>query len=189
MATVHIHIHDGWVESDHPRAEDGKFGSGGKKTAKLTAREKMELDRYSGDEFLRINNELRKGNTSDPSIQHIDAAIEKSTIPQGKILYRGMTREAAKKLFGSHVNVGAEISDPAYASTSTNRSIAGMRAIGGVMLRIETGPSAKGLDMSTISRNPAEKEVLLPRDAKLKITGITAPKSAGDPVIVRASYG
>jgi hypothetical protein len=176
-------------ESEHPRSEDGKFGSGGKKSAKLTAREKAEVDRYSGDDFLRINKELREGKTSDPSIRHIDAAIEKSKIPRGSILYRGMTREAAKKIFGSHVNVGADISDPAYVSTSTSRSIAGMRAIGGVMLQIETGADAKGLDMAAISRNPAEKEVLLPRGAKLKITGVTAPKSVGDPVIVRAAYG
>ena len=179
---------DSFNEQDHPRADNGKFGSGIGKT-KLSSREKAEVDRYSGDTFLELNGKLRNGDASDSAVKHLDSAIEKSDLPNGTKVYRGMSRESARNLFkDGEVKIGAEFSDKAYSSTSTSKGIASMSAIGGVMLEIESGPGAKGLDMKGMSRNEHENEVLLPRGAKMKVTGIRAPKSPGDPVRIIASY-
>ena len=182
-----------WVEGDHPRKDNGEFGSGGGSSSpvrqSLTANEKSSLSSYSGDDFLRINKELREGNASDPTVARIDSAIAKS--PLGKTtLYRGMSREAAKKLFpdGNIVN-GMTISDPAFASTSKSSNIAGMIGMGGVVLKIEAGGNATGIDMAKHSRNEHEQEVLLPRNAKMKVVGLTPPKLPGGAAIVRVRYG
>lgn len=165
-------------------------GNSRQPTSQLTANEKSALSSYSGDDFLRVNRELRSGNSSDPIVRRIDSAIDKSSLAPGQVLYRGMTREAAKKLFaGGNITKGMSISDPAFASTSKSPGIAKMIGTGGVVLKIEVGKGAKGLDMSTHSRNAHEQEVLLPRNAQMKVVGLTPPKSPMDPVIVRVAYG
>lgn len=180
---------DDFNESDHPRDADGKFGSGGG-GAKLTSDEKSTLSSYSGDDFLRVNKELRSGNSSDPSVKRLDSAISKSPLANGTTLYRGMSKETAKKLFpDGNITKGMTISDPAFASTSKSAGIASTIGMGGVMLKIETGANATGIDMKGHSRNEHEQEVLLPRDAKMKVVGLTPPKSPTDPVIVRVQYG
>ena len=181
-------------EADHPRDGDGKFSESGgakKQTSSLTENERSALSSYSGDDFLRINRELREGSAIDPTVGRIDSAIAKSPpLPKGSVLYRGMSREAAKKLFESgEIKKGMTISDPAFASTSKSSNVAMSLGLGGVVLKIEAGDSASGIDMEKHSRNGMEKEVLLPRNAKMTVVGMTAPKSPGDPVIVRVSYG
>lgn len=189
---------DDFKESDHPRAKNGEFGAGGSggtegKSAagtseKLTANEKSTISSYSGDDFLRINKALRDGDTSDPSVKRLDSAVSKGKLGGGT-LYRGMTREAAKALFpGGSINAGDTISDKAFLSTSSDVGEASARSLGGVLLKIETTSGSTGLDLSSISRNESEKETLLPRNAKLKVLGVKAPKNPGDPVVVRVSY-
>jgi hypothetical protein len=179
-------------ESDHPRKDDGEFGSGGgsatasAKRSKLTPTEKAWLSSYSGDDFLRLNKELRAGESGGESAKKIDAAIAKSPLPAGTKLYRGITKDALKSLIGGdQITVGQTLSDKAFLSTSTDPWIA--HVPGGVMLDIQVGEGQSGLDMSQISSNEHEKEVLLPRGAKLKIAGIRAPKKVGQPIIVRVT--
>lgn len=159
-------------------------------SAKLTANEKSALSSYSGDDFLRINSDLRSGKSGDPTVSRIDSAIEKSRLPAGTTLYRGMTKEAAKNLFpGGNITKGMTISDPAFSSTSKSSGAAKMWGVGGVLLKIEAGANAKGIDMTAHTRNGAEQEVLLPRNAKMRVVGLTPPKNPTDPVIVRVAYG
>lgn len=180
-------------ESDHPRAANGQFGSGGSagtnKKEKLTSNEKSAVSSYSGDDFLRINKQLRAGDASDPQIARIDAAIDKSPLEAGTVLYRGMTREAAKQLFGGKIEAGSAVSDKSFLSTSKSKDVASQIGLGGVMLKIEVGPGQKGLDMKGLTRNDHEQEVILPRQSKLIVLGTTAPKNPFDPVIVRVGYG
>lgn len=178
-------------ESKHPRAENGQFGSGpGGSTPKLSANEKSAVSSYTGDDFLHQNAALRNGAEPDEQVKRVDAAIEKSEIPAGTKLYRGMDREAAKKLFGGSINAGETISDKAFTSTSKDGGLVKLSyGLGGVILQIEVGEGAKGLDTSGLSRNKHEQETLLPRNAKLKVLGVTPPKKPGEPVIVRVQYG
>jgi len=207
---------DEWNEGDHPRATDGKFGSGsGSKTSggskkpkspsgdspstsgaassvsvskKLTPTEKAYLESYSGDEFLKLNQKLREGDTSAPAVLKLDSAIAKSTVTPGTKLYRGISKDGLKQLIGGDViESGQILSDPGFLSTSTDRNIAGMNAIGGVVMEIEVGKNQYGLDMGSISRNKHEKEVVLPRNSQFKVLGLRAPKKIGDPIIVRVA--
>lgn len=185
---------DEWNESDHPRDKNGEFGSGSggsvKKKPKLTPNEKSALSSYSGDDFLKLNTALRNGETVDAEqVKRIDSAISKGELPAETVLYRGMTREAAKQLFPQgQIDKGTQITDAAFMSTSESKSIAGMWGAGGVVLQIEAQEGAKGLSMQGISSNPNEKEVLLPRNAKMIVQGVVPPKSIGEPVVVRVSY-
>lgn len=184
-------------ESKHPRAKNGQFGksSGSAKASsskglRLTPDEKSAIASYSGDDFFRINTSLRNGNISpddQKQVERIDSSIDKSPLKVGTVLYRGLTREDAKKLMGSNLERGKTFSDAAFSSTSTDQWI-GSR-LGGVTLKIEVGEEASGLDMTKFSSNPQEKETLLPRNAKMTIKGITPPKKPGQPIIVHVKYG
>lgn len=184
-------------ESKHPRADNGEFGRGGGggssslgKSQKLTSNEKSAVSSYSGDDFLKVNADLRDGGKPDAQVERIDKAIDKSEIPAGTTLYRGMSRDAAKKLFASgSINAGDKVSDKAFASTTKSADIAKQIGLGGVVLKIEVGDGQKGLDMAGLTRNGHEQEVLLPRNAEMTVLGTVAPKKPGDPVIVRVSYG
>ncbi len=79
---------------------EGKINSNKneKKSAgeKLSANEKSAISSYSGDNFLKINSDLRKGKDEDPDVARIDSAIGKGSL-EGGTLYRGMSREDDKK--------------------------------------------------------------------------------------------
>lgn len=155
---------------------------------KLSANEKSAISSYSGDNFLKINSDLRKGKDEDPDVARIDSAIGKGSL-EGGTLYRGMSREDAKKLFpGGDIKKGMVVSDPAFLSTSKEKKIAGMFSIGGVMLQIETNKGDKGLDVTGLSSNKHEDETLLPRNAKMEVIGVHPPKSPGQPVTIKVRY-
>lgn len=171
---------------------EGKINSNKneKKSAgeKLSANEKSAISSYSGDNFLKINSDLRKGKDEDPDVARIDSAIGKGNL-EGGTLYRGMSREDAKKLFpGGDIKKGMVVSDPAFLSTSKEKKIAGMFSIGGVMLQIETNKGDKGLDVTGLSSNKHEDETLLPRNAKMEVIGVHPPKSPGQPVTIKVRY-
>lgn len=171
---------------------EGKINSNKneKKSAgeKLSANEKSAISSYSGDNFLKINSYLRKGKDEDPDVARIDSAIGKGSL-EGGTLYRGMSREDAKKLFpGGDIKKGMVVSDPAFLSTSKEKKIAGMFSIGGVMLQIETNKGDKGLDVTGLSSNKHEDETLLPRNAKMEVIGVHPPKSPGQPVTIKVRY-
>jgi phage-related protein (TIGR01555 family) len=188
-------VGDDWNEADHPRGQPGnagQFGSGGgggsKPTNRLTPKEKAYLSAYSGDDFLRLNTELRSGGDGGQAAQRLDSAIAKSRIPAGTKLYRGISRDALKSLVGGdEVKVGQVLSDKGFLSASTDSNIAYMNGTGGVVMEIATNENQPALDMSKISYNTDEKEVLLPRNTKLKIDGIRAPKGPGHPIRLRVS--
>lgn len=154
----------------------------------LTANEKTNLSSYSGDDFLRVNTALRNGDSDLPEVSRLDSALEKNTVGTSK-LYRGMSKADAKKLFpDGQITKGQVVADPAFLSTSKSKSIANMFSIGGVMLEIDSSPSEKGLDMSELSSNPHEQEVLLPRNSEMVVESIHPPKATGEPVVVKVKY-
>lgn len=169
---------------------EGKIGKSPpkKQSGKLTPNEKSAISSYSGDNFLKINSQLRSGDKSDPDVARLDSAIDKSELG-GETLYRGISRDDAKKLFpNGEIKKGMTVSDPSFLSTSTEKKIAGMFSIGGVMLEIETQPGAKGLDVTSLSSNKHESETLLPRNAKLEVVSIHPGKSPSQPVTVKMKY-
>lgn len=167
---------------------NGKNSGSKSANGKLSANEKSAISSYSGDNFLKLNSDLRKGKDEDPDVARIDSAISKGSL-DGGTLYRGMSREDAKKLFpGGDIKKGMVVSDPAFLSTSKEKKIAGMFSIGGVMLQIETNKGDKGLDVNGLSSNKHEDETLLPRNAKMEVLGVHPPKAPGQPVTIKVRY-
>ena len=169
----------------------GSTGGGSKKgkQTRLTDREKWAIDSYTGDSFFSLNRELRAGVTTSSLIAPLDSAIAKSTIQPNTTLYRKIDRDAARLVFGNNINAGQEITDKAYQSTSKSPSFGGLGNFGGVMLKIKVKNKAKGLDISKLSRNKHEGEVLLPRNSKMKVVSIKSPKTIGEQIIVTVTYG
>lgn len=156
--------------------------------ANLTSNEKSAISSYSGDNFLKINTQLRQGDSSDPDIKRIDSAVDKGSL-SGETLYRGMSRDDAKKLFpDGNIQKGMTVSDPAFLSTSNEKKIAGMFGVGGVMLEIAPEAGAKGLNVTELSSNKHESETLLPRNAELEVVSIHPGKAPGQPVTVKMKY-
>ena len=212
-ASASPRAHDAaWEESKHKRGQPknaGQFGSGGsgagsgvkggartethetplpprQKPARLTPTEKAHISDYSGDKFLELNKKLREGGDGGPQAKSIDSAIAKNVLPAGTKLYRRIDKDSLKKMIGGDtVSLGQTFSDKAFASTTQDLGSAAALGFGGVMLHIDVGEDQNGLDMGALSNNPAEKETLLPRNTKMKVIGIKAPKSVGDPVVVR----
>ncbi|CAI1770726.1 Uncharacterized protein conserved in bacteria [Serratia fonticola] len=179
---------DGNIQKNPEKKAKSSTKSQSNSKLSLTANEKTNLSSYSGDDFLRVNNSVRSGDTNLPEVSRLDSALEKNTVGTTK-LYRGMSKADAKKLFpDGQITKGQVVADPAFLSTSKSKSIANMFSIGGVMLEIDSSPSAKGLDMSELSSNPHEQEVLLPRDSEMVVQSIHPPKTAGEPVVVKVKY-
>ncbi len=172
------------------KGAEGKIGksSSSNSSSRLTQNEKSAISSYSGDNFLKINSQLRGGDTSDPDVSRLDSAISKGSLGD-ETLYRGMSRDDAKKLFpDGDIRKGMVVSDKAFLSTSSEKKVAGMFGIGGVMLEIQTQSGAKGLDVTGMSSNKHESETILPRDAKLEVVSIHPGKSPAHPVVVKMKY-
>ena len=161
------------------------------KPAKLTGTEKAAAEWYTGQGSTEINKGLREGKTNlGKTVASIDSAVGKSTVPAGKVLYRGISRDDLKRLLGNgSVNKGDVFSDPAFASTSSHYGTAANYGggVNGAVLQITCGEGQKGLDMSDLSLNQTEGETLLPRNTKMRVSGIVAPKKPGHPVIVKVT--
>ncbi len=182
--------------------EQGRFSSGdggggggdsggGTKGGKLSPTERSYLDNYSGDTFLALNQELRSGGGGGKAAAAINSAISKSPLEEGGMLYRGMSKDAFKRLIGGdEIKAGQVLNDKGFVSTTRDPNIAMMSgAIGGVMLHIQVGSGVKGVDMSPHSRNKHEKEVILGTKTPMRVLGIKAPKALGQPIIVRVIIG
>ncbi len=159
---------------------------------RLSPNEKYSIEWYSDEGANKINTKLRHGDDSSPDVKRLDSAIAKGgDLPVGSRLFRGMSREDAKKLFpNGEIKVGQVVSDPAFSSTTSREEIGTIYAGNGVMLQIDVGNGAAGLDIAGLSRpGKNESETLLPRNAKMRVTGIVAPKAVGRPVIVKVTYG
>lgn len=168
---------DSFHEEDHPRDEKGKFSSAGSATEnskKFTPTQRQYLEWYSEQGFQEINSALRRGNAPKGMISALDGAMERSSLREDVKLYRIIEREHLKEMLGKdRVSLGDEFSDKGIASTGKD-FYRGLGS-GDVALVINAKKGQKGIDMQSISSNPQEREVLLPRGQKMKITRITAP--------------
>ena len=129
---------DGNIQKNPGKKAKSSTKSQSNSKLSLTANEKTNLSSYSGDDFLRVNNSVRSGDTNLPEVSRLDSALEKNTVGTSK-LYRGMSKADAKKLFpDGQITKGQVVADPAFLSTSKSKSIANMFSIGGVMLEIDS---------------------------------------------------
>lgn len=147
----------------------------------LTHGEQLSMKDYKGSGYRPINEALRNAQGDDPKyvkrVSDIDRAIEKAPpLPDDIVVYRGRLPTPILEAFEAGAQdglIGKTIADPAYMSTSMDRGVAKNfgystkfpRSIG--KIKLPKGAKVAHLEGLTAM---GEHEMLLPRDAPVKIT-------------------
>jgi hypothetical protein len=134
------------------------------------------ISNYQGTGYLTTNRELRTG-TADKniSVPKIDAAMEASSTAEDAVTYRGILMSSEDFAAWSP---GAEVTDKAYVSTSTDKQIA-MDFLQGsaskrVLVKVSVPKGSRAIAPSQFTGEMwAEEEVLLPRDSSFRIDKVT----------------
>jgi hypothetical protein len=170
----------GWDESEHPRGDDGRFGSGsGGESHEVTAEHKAALKAYTGADFQDINRELRGINKPsgkhDKVISALDDLLEKSGLSEKTVLYRGVGGGAAMA-WKDKLKKGEIIEDPGFGSTTTSDGVAkhekqfAAQSRIGITMVVTAPKGTKARDISKFSDAAGERETLLARGTKYKVT-------------------
>lgn len=159
---------------------------------KLSKDEKKALTAYTTDDFSAINHSLRTGEKNarvEETIKNISEGLNKCSLPQNAILYRGIGTNAIENLLTKDVqnimNMGLEkklteeqikifcgilkdkhFKDDAFISSSYDSKSAFDKPI---RLNIFAKKGSKCGVIEDISIKPQEKEVLIQKGAKFEI--------------------
>lgn len=140
----------------------------------LSEDERNAVDSYTGDGFYDMNQRLRDGDDSDPEIGRLDAAMR--PLPDDLVVKRTLGFEAfgfdGKSKAGIEDLQGRVVEDPAFSSTALGSPYGG--GLGGVTMHIAVPAGTPAALVSSISRNPHEREVLLGRGLKLAVSRVAA---------------
>lgn len=161
--------------------------SSGGGSSKPTKKEKQALQDYSTDKFVEINGQLRSGKLSKEIAAMtglIDSALEKMPKREGATVRSftvGSDEEFAK--ISAMLKEGGVFTDASYMSTRKTPTLSDKVAFSTktsgnrhVVMRVE---GKSGVDISDISLNPGEGEVLYPRGARFKVNKVIATKGGG----------
>ncbi|WP_420972456.1 ADP-ribosyltransferase [Bacillus thuringiensis] len=176
------------VNEDTPKNPNRMFNAGeyGEKwVEKLTTEEKEAMKKYTETNsgmfgkkplYTAINTYLRTGeilrgyseDKLQEQIKFMDKAINRASLSEDIKVYRLSDAVEFPKPTVGEINI-----DKAYRSTSLNRDVSGKSLFQKKPIRAEItipkGTPAPYLD--SITQVQGEKEILLPRESKLKITG------------------
>ncbi len=175
-----------------------KLTEKGKKLKKKAQSKKLNLSplerecikRYTSWNSSDTNYFLRKGGKEKfaehykyhkRTIETLDKITIKNRLQENKILYRNIRfTQSEKRDFLKRIKVGAIITDKGFISTCKNKKlfydIFVSASIGEVALEIKTKKGQMGIELKNLSAFPHEKEVLLPRNSKFKVTKIKQVK-------------
>jgi hypothetical protein len=127
--------------------------------------QKFAVADYSGDRFLKLNKALRTGESLDSSdqtlVRNLDAHLASSPKHKG-VTFRVI--EDPDGAIAKTIQAGGSFTDKAFASTST--SIPSFVSKGQIAFQVV---GKNGVDISSDSLNPGEKEVLFPRNTRFKV--------------------
>jgi DNA topoisomerase-1 len=127
--------------------------------------QKFAVADYSGDRFLKLNKALRTGESLDSSdqtlVRNLDAHLASSPKHKG-VTFRVI--EDPDGAIAKTIQDGGSFTDKAFASTST--SIPSFVSKGQIAFQVV---GKNGVDISSDSLNPGEKEVLFPRNTRFKV--------------------
>lgn len=187
-------------EADHPRGEDGKFGSGGgsgksnkrdfSSYKKLTIGQKEAIEEYQFGYDSNVNEDARKGEKPTRIMKSLDRALSSATVNK-TTLYRGLNLSESPNW-----EVGSIITDKGYVSTTEDRGYSKTFATGEngaqirnedefgdlpprtpkehkALLEISTKDGERALRLPDHEFLGQESEVLLPRNTKFKVIGVT----------------
>lgn len=151
----------------------------------LTDDELAAAKAYAGQLYVRINETLRFGNQADSEVQQtidcLDSAIGKSETKEDLVVYRGVDAEYAAQLAKRELRAGDRIVDAGFVSTSKHKSVA-KRFLGfvggGMLIKVRIPSGSKALLMNPYSECPDEDEILLSRDAEMRVIGYDEKEDA-----------
>lgn len=162
-----------------------------KTTAKLGDVDKSALYRYSTGMYDQINRALRTEvpDWLKPIVKDIDAALDKGTVPDGSLLYRGVKSVMGFNRVDDAFKVGGTFSDASYLSTSTdfNEAAAFVSGADDRVLLVIDAAGKKALPIGSVSGFEYENEVLLARGMEFRVVaeGRYVRKKAGQNLNVR----
>lgn len=188
-------------DSGHKHDADGKFskgsgsksGSGNPGTTKKPAGSKPSahatnsVKDYTEDHFQTVNGQLRGNEPMTPATQKmvagVDEYLEKSP-KYDKASIRSFSVPADQvDAFAAKLEVGGVFSDPAFVSTRKTPTMSdragfvqGLAPHGQVILKV-SGQS--GVDISHLSKNPGEGEVLYPRGTQFRVKAMKRTDAGG----------
>lgn len=145
-----------------------------------------ELEDYTTDKFQDVNSALRSGNVDKSTadfVKRLDATIAKAPKRAGVTLRSFDIEGEDGKKIAAMLTEGGTFTDAAYMSTrktpTLTDSIAFKQkkmAAGQVVLRVE---GKSGVDISAISKNPGEGEILYPRGTTFAVRKVHRTESGG----------
>ena len=177
---------------DKERGEARRMGARLAKTQKLTKDQDAVVNWYRDGGYTNINQQLREraeqpdlleqqrkdwgaAFTNKQAIEHLDAVLNKSSLPEAMVVYRGLRQAAdGKRLLERQP--GDVVRDEGFLSTSLSPqsaywSFAHEGTGSGVLLRIVL---PKGFKAAYISGSEGvESEVLLQRGVSFEVVGMT----------------
>lgn len=188
----HCHGPNGRFCSGSGGGGKGGGGAGGASPAakpadesSITGEELQAVKQYQGADFAFINTWMRNpdngGNQADGKMylrkaDQIERVIQKQPALKGEeVVYRGLRPTKEMK---ANLVPGGMISDKGFMSTTTDREVA--KNFGNVVMTIRVPKGHKALRMTDLVDTPSakrEKEMLLPRGTKLKITHVREEKT------------
>ncbi|OYW46571.1 MAG: hypothetical protein B7Z33_04125 [Sphingomonadales bacterium 12-68-11] len=142
--------------------------------------QRAALERYSGPAAREINNQLRGRSPPELGttrlIDRIDEVLQDSRLDRPRTVYRGIKRAYALDLAARGLKAGSVIHFDEFLSTTRDPDVATRFKGGdeGLILRIRLAEGSKALDLVPYSHHPEEEEILLARNARLRVLGFDA---------------
>lgn len=169
-----------------------KYAEDDYKRYTLSPDEKHAMKEYTGTTYEPINNSLRNGGDGGTYKKEVDAltdAINKTSVREAVVSYRGMSDGAANALLkqagASNFDelVGRVISDKGFVSTTLSENTA--REFGRYIFETTLPKGSKALMPNGDSYSPWEHEVILQRGARFNITGT---RKQGSIIYIQTEY-
>ena len=167
-------------------------GPGIKQNQPLTDVELNEVREYTKSQgYVELNDYLRKEKGANPDLdrkaEHLNRAIQKSITSEPVVLWRGVV-DNPELIKGRENGLISEIDVKGFQSTSRSFDIAcgfaGNDGRSAVVFKITVPKGKHALDVSAVSHNPDEQEVLLPSIGKYRVDKVYYEKD-DDGFIIR----
>jgi len=166
---------------------DPQGGGGGGNPSEPTVEEELGIKAYTDHDYHKINMWLREygpGNAEDlhSTIEHtiarLDSYFNHVQLDKDTTVWRGMSDYALKKL--GPLATGTVYQDKGFVSTSRDHQWAASNALyqsgsdaASVLWEIRLPKGSRAADVSRYSNVRKEQEVLISRNSKFKIVGVT----------------
>jgi hypothetical protein len=147
----------------------------------LNTDQRNALQDYSTTGYTAINRYLRTGEVNprnqsdaDKEVKKLDSVFEKASLPENFTVYRGID-ESVINAMKDNLKVGAEFALLGFTSTTYDEKIANNFSRGNkktAIIEIDLPKGAKALAIENHTQLKAEREVLLDRGMKFKVTEV-----------------